>query len=317
MAGDGRRARLPLTPMGDVLEEIAAGLHFTPAEREIMMAAYAAQLARHQAPPEERVRQGSTIAWAHDGSEVRGHDSPGYACPHCRDARFLRRDVPVGHPDFGRAIPCRCQREDPVMRQAAYERRVLRSGLPAGLRSRTLDTFHPGTGTQEAYQAALAFVASLRQREAQWVVFYGGTGRGKTHLLAGITQAALMTQDVAYETAPDFLAACQASVEVNGALTPFAHDPGLTAAVVASPVLVLDEIGSQTAGVWGREKLERILDQRWQGRLPTAVAVTVTPQEISAWSPRIASRLSDRSLVRSVVLAGGDYRQRLSREEAP
>jgi DNA replication protein DnaC len=31
-------------------------------------------------------------------------------CPICKNARFVRRDVPVDHPDFGRAVPCACAR---------------------------------------------------------------------------------------------------------------------------------------------------------------------------------------------------------------
>ena len=32
------------------------------------------------------------------------------SCPRCGGAGFVRRDVPVGHPDFGHAFPCACRR---------------------------------------------------------------------------------------------------------------------------------------------------------------------------------------------------------------
>ena len=31
---------------------------------------------------------------------------PEPACPICKDHGFVRREVPLGHADFGRAIPC-------------------------------------------------------------------------------------------------------------------------------------------------------------------------------------------------------------------
>ena len=34
------------------------------------------------------------------------------SCPICQGAGWVSKQVPVGHPDFGEAIPCRCQEEE-------------------------------------------------------------------------------------------------------------------------------------------------------------------------------------------------------------
>ena len=31
-----------------------------------------------------------------------------YRCAHCKDAGYLRANVPFGHPKFGKAIECEC-----------------------------------------------------------------------------------------------------------------------------------------------------------------------------------------------------------------
>ena len=33
-------------------------------------------------------------------------------CPICHGAGYLVKDVPVGHPDFGRLYPCTCKRHE-------------------------------------------------------------------------------------------------------------------------------------------------------------------------------------------------------------
>ena len=44
-------------------------------------------------------------------------------CPKCRGGGFVRRAVPMGHPDFGKAVPCDClQSESPDDRQSRLER---------------------------------------------------------------------------------------------------------------------------------------------------------------------------------------------------
>jgi DNA replication protein DnaC len=43
-------------------------------------------------------------------SKVRRANSAAPDCPICQNARFVRREVPVDHPDFGRAVPCECTR---------------------------------------------------------------------------------------------------------------------------------------------------------------------------------------------------------------
>jgi len=311
MPRDPSMHRLSLDDMEKLFQEIT-GSPMTDAEREMMHASYEAQLQVGKGA-DGVVRRGPPVDWAHEGQERRSPSAdgtpPGYTCSICRDVGFVRRDVPLGHPDFGKAHRCRCQVQDPAARQADYQHRLALSGLPVGLRRCTLDAFRPVAGAAAGLTAAREFLATLEHGgDPLWLAVSGGLGCGKTHLLAGITQAALLRQPVVWLSLPQWLSDCR----VND----FEHEHALTITAQQTPVLVLDEFGSQRATDWTLAKVEQLVDYRYARRLPTVLAITATPEELATWSPRIASRLGDHSLVRAVVLTGGDYRARLTRTKA-
>ncbi|HEU5430596.1 MAG TPA: hypothetical protein VFU81_02980, partial [Thermomicrobiales bacterium] len=57
---------------------------------------------------------------------VRRGDSaaPTYACPICKDAGWVRQDVPLGHPNFGRLIPCECKMREQQEKRSETLRRL-------------------------------------------------------------------------------------------------------------------------------------------------------------------------------------------------
>ena len=58
-----------------------------------------------------------------DGAGLRGSEPEGEVCEVCQGAGWVSKRVPVGHPDFGQAFPCRCQQSDDLSgRTAALHR---------------------------------------------------------------------------------------------------------------------------------------------------------------------------------------------------
>jgi DNA replication protein DnaC len=72
-------------------------------------------------------------------------------------------------------------------------------------------------------------------------------------------------------------------------------------------LLVLDDIGTENATPWAREKLFQIINHRSNDNLPT---VFTTNQPDAAIDERILSRMLDTSLSRRIILTGDDYRRR-------
>lgn len=261
--------------------------------------------------PEAPPPYGPPHAEGHDGTELwdrspsgqRIAHGVGYRCLVCRDARFVRRDLPVGHPEFGQAVACACQTEDPAVRAALIAGRLARSGIPAALARCTVDGFERRRGTEHALNAVYAVCTAHRTGgdTPRWLVLYGEPGTGKTHLLTAALQQMLPRAEGFGAPLGSFLAACKAGE--------FARDEGLTQQAIDAPILLFDEVGAQGDGDWGREKVERILNARYERRAWTLLGITVASANVEAWSPRLASRFADRRLVVSAALTCGDYRR--------
>jgi DNA replication protein DnaC len=69
--------------------------------------------------------------------------------------------------------------------------------------------------------------------------------------------------------------------------------------VCSAPILILDDLGAQTATHWAKEKLDQLLNYRFNSELPTVIA-TITP--IDELEDRIRSRLTNPELSRIYVL---------------
>jgi DNA replication protein DnaC len=49
---------------------------------------------------------------------------PVWRCPVCKDAGWVRMEVPVGHPNFGRLFPCQCKISEQDARGREHVRRL-------------------------------------------------------------------------------------------------------------------------------------------------------------------------------------------------
>ncbi len=225
-------------------------------------------------------------------------------CPICKGKGFLVYDVPHGHPDFNRLVPCRCT-EARIMAERA---RNLRAGSNLSAFERmTFDTFLPdGAGLPEAIRGELRMVYELCWQYAQqpegWLVLVGGFGAGKTHLAAAIANhAAARGRPVLFEIVPDLLDYLRAAFGPNS-------ESGLDErldAVRETPLLILDDLGAHNSTAWAQEKLFQILNHRYNHRLPTVIT---TNQRVDELDPRIASRLQDLDVARMITLNAPDYR---------
>jgi len=66
-----------------------------------------------------------------------------------------------------------------------------------------------------------------------------------------------------------------------------------------APLLVMDDLGAQTSTAWAKEKLEQLLNHRFNRELPTVI-VTISP--IEQLEERIRTRLTDPNLCHICVV---------------
>ena len=219
-------------------------------------------------------------------------------CPECSGAGWYKKLVPFGHPEFGKLFPCVCKRAELAERRSEHIRKLSNIG-PFG--DKTFDTFKSTVpGVQSAYLRAKEFVAT----QHGWLVLFGNCGCGKTHLAAAIANALLRNDcQVLFAVVPDLLDHLRSTF---GPSSEVEYDQRFED-IRDAQVLILDDLGTENASGWAREKLFQIINHRYNYAMPTVITSNRAPKDID---PRIFSRISDRALSQDLILIDAeDYRQ--------
>jgi DNA replication protein DnaC len=147
---------------------------------------------------------------------------------------------------------------------------------------------------EEAFQAAQAFASEPKG----WLMLGGGYGVGKTHLAAAIANfRASDGHPVTFVVVPDLLDHLRATFSPNSTVS---YDRRFEE-IRNSPLLVLDDLGTQATTPWVREKLYQLFNHRYNAELPTVITSASTPDEIDA---RLRARMDDRRLcIRKLINA--------------
>lgn len=225
-------------------------------------------------------------------------------CPFCHGVGYLRRDLPLGHPEFGKLEVCACHVADV---NAENQERLFRHSNLADLIHLTFDTFKPrghmGTGpsqaasVENAYQRALHFSRNLNS----WLLIQGRNGCGKTHLAAAIANfVAGMGVPAVFITVPDMLDSLRRTYRSEDSTFEDRFEE-----LRQVRLLVLDDFGTQNATPWAQEKLFQLLNYRYINHLPTVITTNLNLGEIEE---RIRSRLHDPTLVDRVYITAPDFR---------
>ena len=198
----------------------------------------------------------------------------------------------------------------PDYRNAASQRHNQLSDLRL-YQDMTFDTFDTRKKLtlqeQQNLEKALELARNYAQHPQGWLVFTGIYGCGKTHLAAAIGHEC---QDrgigVVFVTVPDLLDYLRVTYNPGAPVT-FDQRFHL---VRNAPLLILDDLNSENASPWAKEKLFQIMDYRYVSQLPTVITTPIAVENLDA---RIRSRLTDRR--RSLVFAiiAPDYPSRRGR----
>ena len=209
----------------------------------------------------------------------------------------------MGHPQFGKAVPCSCKRDERRSKRLAQLRRA---GNLEQLQRMTFETFQTqGLESSEASMSlrfALEVCREYAQQPQGWMLMRGTHGCGKTHLAAAIANYRVERGlPVLFEVVPDLLDRLRASYAPR---SPVSYDEHLELLRTVE-VLILDDLGTQNATPWAVEKLYQLLNYRYNAKLPTVIT---TNQTIGEMDPRLASRLGDRQLVQMIDSYVPDFR---------
>ena len=153
------------------------------------------------------------------------------------------------------------------------------------------------TSLKEAFEVAQAFAENPKG----WLSLHGTYGSGKTHLAAAIgNYQASRGQPPIFVVVPDLLDYLRAAFAPNSGVS---LDKRFNE-IRTTRLLILDDLGTQSATPWAREKLYQLFNYRYNAELPTVITSAAHPDELDQ---RLLSRLSDRRLCRLLFISAPGY----------
>ena len=197
------------------------------------------------------------------------YDTPRFQCCKCNDTGYIKLDK------------CEC------LKALEAEIAMQRSNLAKGLADCTFDTFNLNYCTdismKSVYELCRRYAETFH-RQSENLLFYGGTGLGKTHLSAAIGNEIVKKGfSVVYESAVKTIADCKAEFfnEGEGADKYYQCD-----------LLIVDDLGVEPKNEYNNMALTELINQRIVAQKPTIITTNLMPQGISEnYGSRILSRL--------------------------
>ena len=176
-------------------------------------------------------------------------------------------------------------------------------------RDQTFEVFDPRTGeltTEESenLKRALTLAQQFAADPQGWLVFTGTYGCGKTHLAAAIANYRDdQGHPALFIVVPDLLDHLRAAF---GPQSTVSYDKRFEE-IRTAPLLVLDDLGTESATPWAREKLYQVINYRYAARLPTVITTAWAIEELDA---KIATRILDLARCTVFAILAPSYRGR-------
>ncbi|MCC6803140.1 MAG: ATP-binding protein [Anaerolineae bacterium] len=200
----------------------------------------------------------------------------------------------------------------PDYRTPVQSQRDQLSSLPfyAGM---TFDNFDTRTALspddRQNLERVFAAARSYAQQPQGWFVLLGNYGSGKTHLAAAIANVQQERGNlVVFITVPDLLDHLRTTFSPGSSVT---FDRRFQT-VRSVPLLVLDDLSTESATMWAKEKLFQLLNHRYVAGLPTVITSSSTVEKIDE---RIRTRLMDRRLCTIFGITVPSYTSRTYRNK--
>jgi DNA replication protein DnaC len=161
---------------------------------------------------------------------------------------------------------------------------------------------------QENLEGVLDLCQGFAKAPDGWLVLTGEYGCGKTHLAAAIANERSSTgEPVLFVVVPDLLDHLRATFSPSSQVQ---FDRRFEE-VRTAPMLVLDDLGTESASPWAKEKLFQLFNYRYNARLPTIITMA---QPIGEADPRLRTRMLDMKLCTVFAILAPSYREAVRRQ---
>lgn len=213
------------------------------------------------------------------------YSAPHYACDKCKDSGYVGITM------------CEC------MRMRLIEAGMESSGLGALMQTQSFDNFSLSYYQKNAEEfARMSHVYQSVRRYAETfkieknttpprsLLFFGGTGLGKTHLSTAIARTVIERgYDVFYNSAVGMLSDFEFRRFGNGLAQ---SDGDNTERYTECDLLIIDDLGTEVVNQFTLSCLYHVINTRLNLKKPTIISTNLNSNELrKTYSDRIASRL--------------------------
>ena len=154
----------------------------------------------------------------------------------------------------------------------------------------------------KSLENAFRYAREFAEEPDGWLVLTGTYGCGKTHLAAAIANyRADQGQMFVFEVVPDLMDHLRATFGPRSTTTLDRRFEEIK----NTPLLILDDLGTQNMTSWTREKLYQLFNFRYNAELPTVIT---TPELKDEMDERLRSRMMDRRLSIICAISAPSYR---------
>lgn len=207
-------------------------------------------------------------------------------CSTCNNQRYLRFDVEIGDPRYGKVMPC------PDCNKATVDRL---SGLNAQERAIRLEDIvtKDRPDTVKMVQAARDF---LREPHG-FLSIHGNYGNGKTTVIMGIVNALIERGiEARYITAAQLLAYCREAFNDDTKKSDYERLHELAAV----PVLCIDELDKLRSTEYAREIQQELLNTRYREAAKVGTVLAWNGELEALDMPAIRSRAQEFTVIRNM-----------------
>ena len=213
-------------------------------------------------------------------------------CSICQGSGFVYPMLPSGKPDYSRVVPCRCLiKNTNKQRQTVLEKYSNIGSLKRLTFANLIPQGRSGSITgQRKFETAVIAAKEFAANPEGWIIFIGPSGCGKTHIAAAIANERISRGfPVFFITAADLLDHLRSAFNPESEVT---YDR-LFEQVRNAPLLILDDLSAHSDKSWAKEKLDQLLNYRFNNELPSVI--TTTPP-IHQLGERLVNRITDARL---------------------
>lgn len=203
-------------------------------------------------------------------------------CPSCRGVGYVRLNLPINHPDFGKLFACDCAESKIEARKSAQLRQN------SSLEPDDYALRFSGYRVSNANRAAVEAVRDTMMRGWGWCYLHGQPGNGKTRLLkTAIAEAISEQQGGVYVLWADMLGHIREGFSSD-------DSEARIAKWVDAPILAVDEFSRAKESEWVQEVTSRIFSRRYEQALYkrslTLFGSNFAPDVAAEW---MADRIND------------------------